>query len=182
MAEKENNTLENQPKHRRIRLLAYRGIAGSKERSRRKKIIMSFTIILVTAAGFIAYIYISNRPSPPEARGCSEQTIRESAGKIAEEKTPELVGTVQYIQRQPGYDSDVNCLYILTTYFISVSDAENARKYLDMLKSIYTPEAGYSDILGDSAPAPDLIEQEVAFIEKINNDASSASLEDQVQE
>lgn len=152
-----------------------------KHHSRRKRLTV-FAVVslvaLVVAGGL--YVYFSHQ-SDRQVSVCTNTQLQESSNAINSNETSQLVGTVRDIQQKPGYDSDVNCLYIVTQYHIGITDPANARKYFDMLQKQYNPEVGYAPALGDKVATPDKLLQAVILVEAISKDAPSASLANQEQ-
>jgi hypothetical protein len=149
--------------------------------SKKKKMIVTaaVVVVLLLAAGG-AYYFWPGR-SHKSSGVCSDKTLSESAPFLNDNKAAELVGTVQYIERQPNYQTDPNCLYVLTQYYIGVSNAGSARQNYDLLVKVYQPDPGYNPALTASAQAPDQLLPQIEFLEQQTKQSSSAALQDQQQ-
>jgi len=148
---------------------------------KRKKVILAVLIVLtlLIIAGF-SYLLLSGQ-TEKSSGVCSEKTLQESARLLNENKSNELIGTVQYIERLDGYQTDPNCLYITTSYYIGVTDAEKARKNYDELNKVYKQDQGYNPVFGEAAQSPEQLLVQVVFIEEQSKKPSRASIYEQQQ-
>lgn len=158
-----NGTL-NQPENAKDLNVESKQIAVQiKEPGLKKSIFILIVAVAFLGVGIVSwFLYPKDNAGP----ACSDETITQAADYINNNKLPELRDLSDKIVTTKDYDKDVNCLYIVTTRYIEVGDAENSRKYYDLLASIYDSEAGYSKLFGDTTNDPDQIRQTVEFFEQ----------------
>jgi len=75
---------------------------------------------------------------------CSSQTLRDASQVFDPTKVADLGRIVVKIQKNNGYTTDPNCLYVVTTYYINLSDSSHARYYVDKLNAAYDKNKGLS--------------------------------------
>ncbi|HSX45173.1 MAG TPA: hypothetical protein VLF39_03680 [Candidatus Saccharimonadales bacterium] len=68
---------------------------------------------------------------------CSDQILQEAAPNLDTTKVTELSKVVDKITAIPNYQSDVNCMYVVTDFYVNLSDIDNADKSLTVLKRLY---------------------------------------------
>lgn len=149
-----------------------------KRKRNHKALIFVSVGLLILAIIAASYYYYSNR-TKSSSSVCTVSQLEEAGTKINANQTSQLVGVVRDIQATPGYDSDASCLYVVTQYYIGITNGEEARKYYDLLLKAYDPEVGYSPSLGEETASPDKMAGPVVFVEKLTKEAPSASLEKQ---
>lgn len=99
-------------------------------------------------------------------QGCSYQVLSAAKSKLAPSKVVELRHTIDSIVKLPGYDKDVNCLYVITQYYINISDYRNSKQYYSKLAALYNSDTGYSPAISDVAKDPKTIKPIINFLEK----------------
>jgi hypothetical protein len=150
---------------------------------RYKKMILIILSILILIVVSCCVGYLVWQSKEDESSGvCSNSVLEQAGKKISSNNTNQLVSTVKQIQSTPGHDTDSSCLYILTKYYIDITDADNAQKYYKLLVKAYNPELGYNSALGAGTLSPDQLESQVEFVKQLTENAPSASLENQVQQ
>lgn len=150
---------------------------------RHKKMILTAlaVFILIIFSFSLGYVIWQSKFSEPEGI-CSQNMLEDSGKKISSNTTNQLVATVKQIQDTPGHETDPNCLYVLTKYYIDVTDADNASKYYKLLDKVYNSELGFDPALGKAVLSMSQLKSQVTFIQQLTNNAPSASLENQVQQ
>ena len=78
---------------------------------------------------------------------CKPAVLQEASTLLNPEQVTQLEATAQKIKTLRGYDKDVNCLYVLTTYYINTGDLDNSQLYLGKLNDIYVSGKGFSPAL-----------------------------------
>lgn len=92
--------------------------------------------------------------------------LSQAAPKLDVTKSRELKELVNQIESRKAYDRDPNCLNIVITYYIDISDYENARKGLDALELVYNPAVKFSNGLGRDARNIETLRSRVDTLEK----------------
>lgn len=96
---------------------------------------------------------------------CPDALLKEASGLLSD--TPQKIQPViTKIQANNGYDTDVNCLNIVTTYYISIGDIENSVKYLTQLNAIYNPAKGFDRLMGTNIKDQKTLQNEVEFMQQ----------------
>lgn len=122
---------------------------------------------LLLVAGAVAFgLYHRQQSVSRDDALCSEETITKAAPLIESGKGAELLAIAQEVQALENYETDVNCLYIITSAYINISDAKNSRAYYDKLATTYDPAVGYSPLFGDSINSLATLESSVEFLEE----------------
>lgn len=156
--------------------------------SGRKKIIIFLAVLTVLAgAGVFAWKsgYFLTDKTEQEVQikpDCSKDSaseycivLKEAVELLDPSKVKELSVVVEKIKKLEGYDKDSNYLYVILTYYINLSDAENARITYDLLINVFNSESGYDPIVTD-AKIPEDLEPIVVFLEKTSEEADKHSL------
>lgn len=105
--------------------------------------------------------------------GNSAKPIMSDASKaISEGKIQQLGPVVSKVQSLKNYDKDPNCLNIIVSYYIGISDSKNARLYLDKLNKVYDENVGFSKTLGPKAYDIAALRQITEFLEKASENLS----------
>lgn len=136
-------------------------VAGRKWASRWVVFITIGCIILFAAVLLLANL--QRQHSEIQAR---DKLVTQAAPYLKSDSASRLVGIVTQIKQQPGYEHDPNCLYVLTVYYINISDPANTKTYDDMLTRTYDTKKGYSnELLKQVAKSPQDLQPQVNFIE-----------------
>lgn len=136
-------------------------------------------IFLIAVVGLGVYLYRDKLVEIIQKNNESEQTcqnpasekcvlLKEGLGLFDPAQVQKLHDVVGKIKATKDYEQDPNLLYVLVTYDLNLSDAENARKDLNLLKNVYKPNVGYDPLLRNNAKTPKQLEEDVAFLERQN--------------
>jgi len=131
---------------------------------RRQKLLLGGLIVLALA-GLIVFLSRAN-DKPPAASGpaCSAELVKKASTVLEPERVGFLEPMVTEIKQQPLYEQDPNCLYILTTYYINVSDTAAAGDSLDKLDKVYDKSTGYDSAIAKDAKPPEALRTVVDFL------------------
>lgn len=138
---------------------------------RHKKLSLSVMIVAIAAIG--AVVYLIQRPGEPvkmRAQSCSDQTLRDARGAFNAAQVDQLSKTVGHIEKNVEYKDDPNCLYVLVTYYINISDSEKAAAHYAQLEKAYDPETGYSSVIADVARKPGQLKPTVDLLKETADD------------
>ncbi len=93
--------------------------------------------------------------------------LTDAAKNLDPAKDAALAKDVEKIMQLQDYDKDANCLNVVTTYYINVSDYDNAKVNFAKLQDVYDSSQGFSIIIpqygGMYAKNMDTLKQDVAF-------------------
>lgn len=128
-----------------------------------KKIsLVTVSVLIIALLIFGVYTFINRTPS----RVCSDEIIQQAAGAISENNVENLKSSYDRVIAENKYQTDPNCMYIVTNYFIRTGDYQQSRQSLEELKKVYNQEEGYSPLFGLKANDPDQLEPIVNFLEE----------------
>lgn len=132
-----------------------------------KKLLLVALIIVLIISGVGAYLYIKNRQASTKLSSvCSESVITRQTGiDLTSTSVAGLKPTVDKIL-QTNYQNDPSCLFILTKYYVGVSDPVNARPAYDQLTKLYTSNDVYDANIQDAAASPQQFKQTLELLEK----------------
>lgn len=108
-------------------------------------VILVFVLIL---AGTVTALVTHKQQDAKQQAVCSDEILKQASTALAPTKTEQLKPVVTNIQALEGYETDANCLNVVTTYYVNTGDPINAQLYLDKLKAVYDPGKAFSGSLG----------------------------------
>lgn len=139
-----------------------------------KKIIIVIVCVALLIVGIGGLFVYKNYQSTHSTTDCSKSTkckelLKEAIKSLAPKEVAGLAKSVDKIKGFKGYEKNPDLLYVLVTFYINLSDGINARKYLDMLKSVYNSKKGYDPLLyeaGIAVKKPSDLESIASFLQK----------------
>lgn len=145
------------------------------------------TIIIFVLACGIFVIYKSQQDKLKKTTdglgvktNCSVQTtescsvLKEAVYLLDPSKVKELSVVVDKIKNISGYDKNPNLLYVILTFYINLSDGENAKKTYELLNNSYKTDVGYDPLLVN-AKKPAELESIINFLQKLSADVKKNS-------
>ncbi len=102
-------------------------------------------------------------------RVCSDQVIREAAPKLNESKVADLEPIAKKVEQTKRFDKDVNCLYIVTAYYMYKGDLKQAQTYVAMVDKIYDSKKGFSPLF-HPVPTLDSLHKQLAYEQKFQDE------------
>jgi hypothetical protein len=143
---------------------------------RKQKKVLLGSVVLLLVAGAVAIYFAGREPEKPIVYGCPTSVLQKASAKLDPTKVEELEPIVHEIKHLPKYDQDANCLYVLITYYINISDASAAADTLAKLKLVYDPTKGYDPRLTRSRdqspehlqPIVDFLQQQAARYQNVD--------------
>lgn len=125
-----------------------------------------YLIVVTVLAVGAATIHTRNKHQTEKQNQQRQEILATAAPNLINADPRKLDQTVERIKQQPNWETNPNYLYILLTYYISLSDAQNARLYYGKLVAVYDPKVGFDPtIVGTTIPMSDL-ERTVKFLEE----------------
>jgi len=97
---------------------------------------------------------------------CSEDLMLEANKYMPPGNNQELKSIVDSIFELEGYEKDPNCLIVITTYYVNLSDPLNTRKYYEELNKVFNQNIGYSPIIAANSLTPEQLKSVVDFLEQ----------------
>ncbi|HTE22434.1 MAG TPA: hypothetical protein VK674_05340 [Candidatus Limnocylindria bacterium] len=125
-------------------------------------------VVIVALGSFAAYMG-RDKKAPvvaPEGPKCTYRMLEKARLSLDASKVAKLEPAVGEIEQIPGYDQDPNCLFVVLTYYINISDAAKARELLNKLEKVYTPSEGYETVIVEQAKTPKELRPMVKFLEE----------------
>ena len=91
-----------------------------------------------------------------------------ASGQLDPKDTTKLKDIVYNIENIKDFDKNPDCLNIVTTYYINISDYASSQKYLDKLNTVYDPSKGFSSVIERSGNAKTIesIRSDVTFLKQ----------------
>jgi hypothetical protein len=126
-------------------------------------------VVLVVAASLLAFLAREGEePVADTGPKCNYQVLEATKPNLNPQKVnvKKLKPQVAEIEQIPGYDTDVNCLYVTAMFYIYTSDVEPARRDYDKLAAIYDAGEGYARPIDSDGLPPERLKSEVEFLEK----------------
>lgn len=131
--------------------------------NKKKVVIAVVAVIAVLVLAIGGFLYWRNQQPKTEVSLCQAQIDRASK-LIKEPKDRELLDLTEQIEKIPNYTTDVNCMYIVTQGYISISDAEKSQESYDKLVKVYKADVGYNSNFGDQVTRPEALKQIIDFL------------------
>lgn len=132
--------------------------------NRKKKIILVLAAFLAVAGLYSLFRAVTNDDGKKVVVVCRGELLIKAADVLNDSKVAALEPIVQEVQALPNYDQDPNCLNIVTTFYIHISDYKNARSQLDKLEKVYDDDTGFSSKLGNDAKTMIVMRLNVEFL------------------
>lgn len=130
-----------------------------------RKIILILSVV-VFCTFLIIGLFVLQQKKTLEKQSVCHQQIPKAKSLLANPNQRDLLDLAQEIEKIPNYSSDVNCMYIVTQGYISISDAEKSQESYDKLIKVYNTEVGYSSDFGLAVVQPDGLKQNIAFLQQ----------------
>lgn len=143
-----------------------------------KKVLVGLLMIAVVVGG-IWYIYDTlstrNANKKPSA-ACSQAVITPQTAEDLKSPSPQaLKPTVDKIKKRTDYQKDVSCMYVVTKYYIAISDPVNARASYDQLVKLFKSRDAYNPNIREIAGSPDQFKSTIELLEKQQKELSQTS-------
>jgi hypothetical protein len=137
--------------------------------NRKVTVLVSCVILLVVAAALLIGLDLHYKNQVAQRR----QALVTEAVPILNDRASltKLAPIITEIKQQPGYDHDVDCLYVLTMYYIQNSESANAKVYYDKLAENYNAKEGYSNPALKNAQTPSQLKSLVEFTAILKQEA-----------
>jgi hypothetical protein len=143
-----------------------------KFRSMNKRMLVMMVAVAVVVAlavvGVIKQSKSNNKADKTSSIVCNDELLNNVSGVLTAENVELLMPLAQDIQKMTNYEKDPNCLNVVITYFIHISDFNNARAHLDKLETVYKEDQGFSSKLGNNAKSLATLRLNVNFLEEQN--------------
>jgi hypothetical protein len=107
----------------------------------------------------------SKAPAASSGPKCTYQMLEAAKPNFVETKLAQLEPQAKEVEKIAGYDQDVNCLYVVLTYYIYLGEAQKSRELYTKLANSYKPGEGYETIIADVAKPPEQLEPTITFLE-----------------
>lgn len=103
-------------------------------------------LVLVAAAAIFSWHWYAQHHQAQQTAEQQAKTrlIAQAASVLNPQDSAKLKPIVKQIEKQPRHNQDADYLYVLTTYYVNISDKQTAEKDLTALKAAYKPSVGYA--------------------------------------
>ncbi len=129
----------------------------------KKKIIALLTIIIAVS---ISLLLLRRQHQPPVKQSICYKQIPKARQLLEKPKGRALLDLGLQIEKIPGYKTDVDCLYIITQGYISISDDIKSRESYKLLVGVYDEKVGYDKQFGGAVTRPDQLDNTIKFFEQ----------------
>lgn len=134
----------------------------------KRELLIGAAVVMVSVAAFI--VFWPGPASEPAAKGCSRELVREARSALMPSEVDRLQPVAQQMEASDGYDNDPNCVYVVLTYYINVSDGEKATQLYNRLVQVYNPDEGYDESIASRAQSPEEVRSTVEFLQSTAED------------
>lgn len=143
-----------------------------------KPAVIALVAIVVLSSLAVYFGREDEQPVADTGPKCTYQMLEAAKPNIKSTKinTEKLEPQVAEIEQIPGYDTDPNCLYVTTTYYISISDAQKARENYDKLAVVYDKSEGFETVISDVTLSPEELKGSVEFLENQKSEVEQNAL------
>ena len=114
-----------------------------KTASRPRLYLLITGLLLFAALGTAGVVYKVRRSDTGTQQRvvvCSDDLLKRASKLLKPTKAKDLAPLVSEISGLGGFERDPNCLYVVTTYYVNISDSEAARTHLDNLEKVFRDE------------------------------------------
>lgn len=139
----------------------------AKNHRRFKPALIVFLVITIVAVTLVV-LARPEKPTPVAKDGpkCTYQTLEKAKPNLSYKKIQKLQPSVAEIEGIQGYDTDPNCLGVVTTYYVLIGDSAKARQAYDKLQAVYDPTEGYATVLAGAVNKPEVLKTRVELLEQ----------------
>jgi hypothetical protein len=136
----------------------------------KKRVWLYITVPIVLVAGVVVGALYYHHQSVNVSTVCSSTAgpvlLHNAGAAIYAANIKQLRQVAQTVQKEPHYQQDPNCLYIMVNYYIDSGDSKNASFYLDKLNQAYQPNKGLSAEFGLKIPNISYLETDLSTLKK----------------
>lgn len=132
-------------------------------------LVASLALISTFGSGYLWYQDQKNKKSTI----CSNDILQRAGQSLDAYHQEQLKSVADEIKQKPNFENDPNCLFVVTSYYANVVDAENSRKYLDRFEHVYKPKKGLNSYLTKNGNSVDMLRNNVQFAETKQKENSS---------
>jgi hypothetical protein len=132
--------------------------------SRKRPLFFGLAIVIAVTAG-VVYFGKEEEKAPVVTGGCGNDILQEAVNELTPDRIEQLHEVVHKIEKISDYQQDPNCLYVITHFYINVSDAKAASDSLSKLEQVYNADEGYHQALKTArAKSLEVLRADVAFL------------------
>lgn len=130
-----------------------------------RKTLLLVVALLVVAGSYMLYRgWKAGQKPVVAALTCSDTIINKGASSVEASQVERLEPVANQIKQIPNLD-DPDCLYLLTIYYVNMSDPDNAAASFKKLQKAYDPKVGYDRALESVARTPKDLKRTVVFLQ-----------------
>ncbi len=145
------------------------GDTRRKRLGRKQIALLLMVAIILVAGGLIGGVLWRNRNHSVMLESQREALVTQAVPYLSPEDLAKLAPIAAKIKQQPGYATDVDCMYVLTTYYLNATDAANAKTYYTALLKLYETKAGYTNPLLKGAETPTQLKSYYTLVQQQAN-------------
>lgn len=109
----------------------------------------AFILLLVLVGSTLGYAYVNRQRQLSKLPvACPNDVMQKAAKILAGTNYNQLGQLIPEIKKVPNYNRSPDCLYIVVSYDIAISDSKRANEDFSKLQLVYKKEKGFSPLLG----------------------------------
>jgi type VI protein secretion system component VasK len=148
-------------------------------RHKNRKVIKVVAIVLavaliLTAGGYLGYRYYKNRQNSASKKtvdvcGSKYQgnLLQEAGDNLQPQSVEKLKPYVDKILGLNNYEKDPNCLYVVTLYYINISDSDQADRYNKLLQPLYDGQNKFNSYIQQPILSKDELNSVINNLNKV---------------
>lgn len=130
-----------------------------------KKIFVLILVLIIAVVGTV--FFMNNRTGTMQlSSSCPDDLLKRAALSLNPSKAADLEVVVNEIRQNPKHKESPDCMYVLTKYYINISDGKSAQESLTSLTAVYDPKVGLSPILDVILDSPESLQPTVDFLKQ----------------
>lgn len=126
-------------------------------------------LVVLVALGVVAGFLTPDKKAPPvveEGPKCTYASLEKIKPNLDPRNVRKLEPQVREVESISDYDQDVNCLFVVLTFYIHLGDPVKARENFDKLEKVYSPGEGFETVISEYTKTPEELKRSVEFLEK----------------
>lgn len=136
------------------------------KRHKNRRIVGGITILIIAGVSTYFIYRTTTNKLTTQCNGREDSKIyKDSAMLLAPVVSGQLGRAVDKIKLEPKFDEDPSCLYLLTTYYLNVSDIENATKYFTLFDKKVNQNKKVVSFLGDAKSLDSSLKTKITILQ-----------------
>lgn len=143
-----------------------KGNSHNKRHKNHRIIGVIFFLIITGVSTYFIYRSTTNK-STTQCNGRENSKIyKDTAMLLGPGVSGQLGRAVEKIKLEPRFDEDPSCLYLVTTYYLNISDIDNATKYFTLFDKKVNQNKKVVSFLGDAKSLDNSLKTRITILQK----------------